>query len=62
MHSDIMAVSAQGAQGTSFLVSVQVFSLLDVLKGWVSEARAAATPSSSGDGAHAQLQHMSHLP
>lgn len=28
---------------------MQVFSLLDVLKGWVSEARAAATPSFSGD-------------
>ena len=26
----------------------QVFSLLDVLKGWVSEARTAATPSTSG--------------
>lgn len=43
-------------------MSVQVFSLLDVLKGWVSEARTAATPSSSGDRAHTQLQCVSHLP
>lgn len=42
------------SEGIRIGLCKQVFSLLDVLKGWVSEARTTAAPSSSG-GLHSLL-------